>query len=111
MITRTRAIELPRGAGSPVETEIDGWPVITGFKTDNKNAKICLADLGHRPMAMVHGDGVPALGPCGPGKVVKIKTGLAGVLSPGEAVVFDLTGPFNPHSGQEHSLLISVMVM
>jgi len=96
MMTRTRAINLPQWAGKPIETEIEGWPVITGFEPDIAKADIFLADLGHRPMAMVHGEDVPVLGPFGPGKVVKIKTGLAGVLSPGEAVVFDLTGPLNP---------------
>lgn len=96
MITRTRAIEMPSWAGKPVEVEMEGWPVITDFETDKTGAEMFLADLGHRPMAMVHGEDVPALGPCGPGKVVQLETGLAGVLSPGEAVLFDLSGPLNP---------------
>ena len=95
-MTRTRAIHLPQWAGEPIEKEIDGWPVVTGFKLAVPNAKVFIADLGHRPMAMVHGDNVPKLGSCGPGKVVQMETGLAGVLSPGEAVVFDLTGPLVP---------------
>jgi len=82
MMTRARAIDIPTWAGKAIVTDID--------------ANVILSDLGHRPIAMVHGDDVPALGPCGPGNVVKMKTGYAGVLSPKEAVILDLTGPLNP---------------
>ncbi len=96
MMTKKRAVKIPDWAGKLIEEEMDGCPVIKGFESPIKDAGFFLADLGHRPMAMVHGDDVVSLGTCGPGKVVETKTGLAGILSPGEAVVFDFTGPVVP---------------
>ena len=90
MITHTRAISLPETVGAPLEKEMSGWPVITGFDPQVKG-KVYLADLCHRPKALVQGPGVDELNLPGVGKTVWTGAGFASMLKPEEAVIYDLT--------------------
>ena len=96
MITRTRAIQLPNWAGQPVETELDGWPVVERFEPAEGECAIGLTDLSHRPKAVAQGSAVGALGVSKPGQALWNGQALVGCLKPQEAVIFDLTGPGVP---------------
>ncbi|MBW2367424.1 MAG: hypothetical protein JRH15_06025 [Deltaproteobacteria bacterium] len=97
MTTRVKTITPPDWAGKPIETELAGWPVITGFESDIKDATVFLANLSHRPKALAHGDDAKAIGDFGPNKLVKTETGFAGALIDVEAMVVDLFGPGEPN--------------
>ena len=91
MITHTRAINLPESAGKPLEKEMSGWPVITGFEPQAKG-EVYLADLCHRPKALVQGPSVDELNLPKAGGAIWTGTGFASLLKPEEAVIYDLTG-------------------
>ena len=97
MITRARAIELPGWAGKPMERELGGWPVVESFDPPEGRCSVGLTDLSHRPKAILHGPGVAGLGLTRPGQAIWNGQSLAGCVKPDQAVVFDLTGPVQPH--------------
>ena len=96
MITRSRAIILPDWAGKPVEEEMGGWPVVKHFEPAQAVSGLGLADLSHRPKAIVQGQAVARLGTMQPGQAIFSGSVLAGCLKPEEAIVFDLTGAIEP---------------
>ena len=95
MITRTRAIMLPGWAGTPVEEEQSGWPVITRFEPSEGECEVALTDLSHRPKAIVQGAAVEKLA-LKPGQARWDGQAFVGCLKPKEAILFDLTGPVEP---------------
>jgi len=93
MITRSRCIVQPDWAGQPVESDVGGWPVIERFGPVEEKTETCVADLTHRPKAVLYG---PALGEYGklvPGSALWTGRGFLSLVKPGEAVLFDLAGP------------------
>ncbi len=96
MITRTRAIVLPDWAGTPVEVESGGWPVVESFGPPEGDCEVGLTDLSHRPKATVQGPVHEKLGVSKPGQAVWNGQALVGCLKPEHAIVFDLTGPVEP---------------
>jgi len=92
-MTHARAIALPGWAGKPVETQLEGWPVVERFEPPEGDCAVGLTDLSHRPKAIVQGAGAQRLGLARPGQAVWNGQSLAGCLKPGHAVVLDLTGP------------------
>ena len=98
MITHSRAIALPGWAGKPVETALEGWPVVERFEPPEGDCAVGLTDLSHRPKAIVQGAGVEGLGLTRPGQAIWNGQFLAGCLKPGHAVVLDLTGPLEMKS-------------
>jgi len=97
VITRARAIKLPLWAGTPVEIEQGGWPVVESFLPAADNCEVGLTDLSHRPKAVVQGGAVAGLGAPKPGDAVWNGTRIVGRLKPRHAVVFDLGGPIQPN--------------
>jgi hypothetical protein len=96
VITRTRAIVLPDWAGKPVERDLAGWPVVEGFEPPAGEGGVMLADLSHRPKAVVQGPAAARLGALKPGHALWTGQALVGCLKPGEVIVFDLAGPMEP---------------
>ena len=96
MITRTRAIELPDWAGTPVEVEWSGWPVVEDFEPRHDHCAVGLTDLSHRPKAVLQGPATHAFGFSQPGQAVWTGRALVGSLKPDHAVVFDLTSAVKP---------------
>jgi sarcosine oxidase gamma subunit len=96
VITRTRAIVLPDWAGKPVEEELAGWPVVARFEPPEGACGVGLTDLSHRPKAVLQGPSAEKLGALRPGQAMWTGHAYVGCLKPGEAIVFDLTGPVEP---------------
>jgi hypothetical protein len=96
VITRTRAIVLPDWAGKPVERDLAGWPVVESFEPPAGASEVMLADLSHRPKAVVQGPAAEKLGTLKPGRAMWTRQALVGCLKPGELIVFDLAGPMEP---------------
>jgi len=96
MITHNRAIILPDWACKPVEENMDGWPVVQRFEPPEAEFNVGLADLTHRPKALVHGPEVERLGELTPGQVLWTGKGFVGCIKTGEAAIFDLIGPMEP---------------
>jgi hypothetical protein len=101
-MTRTRAIRLPDWAGKPVETERGGWPVAESFEPPEGDCKLGLTDLSHRPKAVLQGPVVAELGLSQPGQAIWNGQALLGCLKPGQAIIFDLTGPVEPEFTDIH---------
>jgi hypothetical protein len=95
VITHTRAIAMPEWAGKPVEEDQAGRPVITRFQPAEEGFQAGVADLSHRPKAIVQGPGVKRLGDLNPGKVLWTGQAFVGCLKPDEAVVYDINGPLD----------------
>jgi hypothetical protein len=95
VITHTRAIAMPESAGKPVEEYQGGRPVITRFEPDQERLQVGLADLSHRPKAIVQGPGVKRIGDLNPGKVLWTGQAFVSCLKPDEAVVYDMNGPLD----------------
>jgi hypothetical protein len=96
VITRTRAIVLPAWAGTPVEEELAGWPVVQSFEPPEGACQVGLTDLSHRPKAVLQGPSVERLDGLRPGQAMWAGHAIVGRLKPAEAVVIDLTGPAEP---------------
>jgi len=96
MMTRTRTIIMPEWAGKAVEEEQGGWPVIKFFEPSADGFQAGLADLSHRPKAIVQGQGLQGRGRLNPGAVYWTGKAFVCGLKPEEAVVFDLKGPVEP---------------
>jgi hypothetical protein len=96
MITHARSIILPDWAGKPVEEEEAGWPVIRCFEPQERDFQVGLADLSHRPKAIVHGPTVRKLGNFKTGQVLWTGRAFFACLKPDEVFIYDLTGPMNP---------------
>ncbi len=96
MITRTRTVILPEWAGKPVEEEEAGWPVIKYFEPSGHCFHAALADLSHRPKAIIQGPGIHRICRINPGEVFWTGKAFVCGLKPDEAVVFDLSGPVEP---------------
>ena len=96
MITRTRAIALPAWAGTPVEAELGGWPVVESFEPPAGECELGLTDLSHRPKAVLQGPAATGPGLTKPGQAIWDGHALLGCLKPGQAILFDLTGPVEP---------------
>ena len=102
MITRTRTIMLPEWVGKPVEEEQAGWPVIKRFEPSEDDFQAALADLSHRPKAIVQGPGLKKIGQLNPGEVLWNGETFVCCLKPDESVVFDLNGPVEPNWPDEY---------
>ena len=93
MTTRSRVIVLPAGAGKPVEEDLSGWPVIQHFEPPEDDFEVGLTDLTHRPKAFIQGLALDKLANLIPGQALWTGQAFVGCIKPGEAVLFDLTGP------------------
>jgi hypothetical protein len=87
---------LPDWAGTPVEVELGGWPVVQSFEPLEGDCEVGLTDLTHRPKAIANGSASEELGVSNPGQAVWNGQALVGCLKPEHAIVFDLTGPVEP---------------
>jgi len=96
MIRRSLAIVPPAWAGRPVEEEQSGWPVIQSFEGAGIEFQVGLADLSHRPKAVVQGPALAGLGELKPGQARWTGQAFVGCLKPDEVVLFDLSGPLEP---------------
>jgi len=95
-MTHTRTIMLPAWAGKPIEGTWSGWPVVERFDPPAGDCAVALADLSHRPKAVVHGPAADALGVSRPGQAIWNGQALVGRLTPQQAIVFDLASPAPP---------------
>jgi len=95
VITHTRAITMPEWAGKPIEEDQTGRPVIMRFEAAKEGFEVGLADLSHRPKAIVQGPSVKRLGELNPGKVLWTGKAFVCCLKPDEAVVYDMNGPLD----------------
>lgn len=102
MITRKRTVIVPDWAGSPVEHEMGGWPVVDHFEPQLVAAEVNLVDLSHRPKAIVQGDAPSGAAALAPGQVAATATGYIAQAKSGEALVIDLTGPIEPQWKETH---------
>ena len=93
MMTRSRFIVQPDWAGKPIESDIDGWPVIDRFETAEEKYEAGITDLTHRPKAILNGPALENFKNLIPGQVVWTGQGFLSLVKPGEAVLFDLSGP------------------
>lgn len=96
MITRTRAIKIPARAGTPVEVESGGWPVVESFEPPEGDCEVGLTDLSHHPKAIVSGPDLSGLGVSKPGQAVWNGQAVVGCQKPGQGVVFELAGAGEP---------------
>jgi hypothetical protein len=96
MINRTPAIIPPPWAGEPVRDNLEGWPVVQRFEPQPEVAGIGLVDLSHRPKALLQGTAAAEWGQLKPGQALWTGQAFVGCLTPGEAVLFDLSGPLSP---------------
>jgi hypothetical protein len=87
---------VPDWAGTPVEVESGGWPVIECFDPPEGDCKVGLTDLSHRPKAILQGPAAAELGVSKPGQAIWNGHVLVGCLKPGQAIIFDLSGPVEP---------------
>ena len=93
MMTTSRFIVQPDWAGKAVEVEIEGRPVIERFEPAEKDFEAGLADLSHRPKAVLYGPALKQYGDRQPGEVLWTGQGFLGAVKPGEGVLFDLLSP------------------
>lgn len=93
MMTRSRFIVQPDWAGKPVESDIDGWPVIDRFEPAEEKYEAGITDLTHRPKAILNGPALENFKNLTPGQAVWTGQGFLSLVKPGEAVLFDLSGP------------------
>jgi len=93
MMTRSRFIIMPDWAGKPIASDIGGWPVIERFEPGEEKYQAGITDLSHRPKAILYGPALENFEGLTPGKTVWTGNAFLGLVKPGEAALFDLTGP------------------
>jgi len=86
---------MPQWSGKAVEEDQTGRPVIMRFERAKERFQASLADLSHRPKAIVQGPGVKRIGELNPGKVLWTGQAFVCCLKPDEAVVYDMKGPLD----------------
>jgi hypothetical protein len=96
MIKKASALTYPDWAGRPIYQESEGWPVIRQFTPSELDAKTGLTDISHRPKAMMHGIRDAGVLHFKPGQAIWNGQAYITGIKPGEALVFDLTGPLKP---------------
>lgn len=93
MMTRSRFIVQPDWAGTLIESDIDGWPVIERFEPVEEKYEAGITDLSHRPKTIMYGPALENFKNLTPGQAVWTGQGFLSLVKPGEAVLFDLAGP------------------
>ena len=96
MIKKASALTFPDWAGRPIYQDSEGWPVIRQFSPSDLDATTGLTDISHRPKAMMNGIGDAGVPHVKPGQAIWNGQAYIAGIKPGEALVFDLTGPLKP---------------
>ena len=99
MMPRTSSIVIPKGAGKPVNETREGWPLTLRMEPVDPEPDASLADISHRPKALLHAEALNPFDDLKPGESLWTGKGYLSCRTLQEAVLFDLKGTICPEWG------------